>query len=157
VFATGAMYLYKTETNEIEEVGTITDGIIAASWSPNQEHFAVASGNGKLTILSPEFEATLESNIDDGDMTFADKTQVKDDTISEAQLSWREDSLTFVIIYSINGGRKCLTRDVQKNLLVMKGPARADYQVVFSVSEKPLPALELPVCMMPNGSLVTGF
>jgi hypothetical protein len=50
-----------------------------------------------------------------------------------------------------------LTRDVQKNLLVMKGPARADYQVVFSVSEKPLPALELPICMMPNGSLVTGF
>lgn len=50
-----------------------------------------------------------------------------------------------------------MTRDVQKNLLVMKGPARADYQVVFSVSEKPLPALELPICMMPNGSLVTGF
>lgn len=39
----------------------------------------------------------------------------------------------------------------------MKGPARADYQVVFSVSEKPNPALALPICMMPNGSLITGF
>lgn len=65
--------------------------------------------------------------------------------------------MTFVINYSINGGRKCLTRDVSKNLLVMKGPARADNTVVFSVSEKPLPALQKPICMMPNGSLVTGF
>lgn len=35
VFASGSMYLYKIDSNEIEEVGTITDGIIAASWSPN--------------------------------------------------------------------------------------------------------------------------
>ena len=72
-------------------------------------------------------------------------------------ISWREDSLSFVINYSINGGRKCLTRDVIKNLLVIKGPARADYQVVFSVSEKPIPSLELPISMMPSGSLVAGF
>lgn len=65
--------------------------------------------------------------------------------------------MTFVINYSINGGRKCLTRDIVKNLQVLKGPARADNVVVYSVSEKPLPALQLPVCMMPNGSLVTGF
>ena len=40
---------------------------------------------------------------------------------------------------------------------VTKGPARADYQVVFSVSERPVQSLQLPTCIMPNGSLVTGF
>ena len=155
VFGSGAMFLFKNETQSIEEVGTITDGILAASWSPNQEHFAVATAAGKLIIFSTEFEATLEANIDDGDMTFTDEK--KDETITEAQISWREDSITFAINYSINGGHKCLTRDVSKNLLVMKGPARADNTVVFSVSEKPVPALQLPICMMPNGSLVTGF
>jgi hypothetical protein len=54
-------------------VGTITDGIIAGSWSPNQEYFAVASGAGKLIIFTPEFEVSLEANIDDGDLTFHDK------------------------------------------------------------------------------------
>ena len=29
--------------------------------------------------------------------------------------------------------------------------------MVFSVSEKPVPALQLPLCLMPSGSLVTGF
>ena len=62
-----------------------------------------------------------------------------------------------VINYQINGGRKCLTRDVKKNLKVVKGPARADNQAVFSVSEAPVSTLELPVCFMPNGRYVTGF
>lgn len=89
----------------------------------------MASCAGKLIIFSPDFEVNLEANIDDGDMTFHDKKQgePRDESIAEAVISWREDSLTFVINYSINGGRKCLTRDVQKNLLVVKGPARADY------------------------------
>jgi hypothetical protein len=112
-----------------------------------------------LIIFSPDFEVSLEANIDDNDLTFHDKKagEPHNESIPEAVISWREDSLTFAINYTINGGRKCLTRDVQKNLLVVKGPARADYQVVFSVSEKPIPALELPISMMPNGSLVTGF
>jgi hypothetical protein len=71
-------------------------------------------------------------------------------------ISWRGDSAIFVINYSINGGRKCLTREANNNLKVSKGPARADYQVVHSVSERPIP-IELPMCFMPNGSLVAGF
>ena len=63
----------RVEGNEIEEVGTIMDGIIAASWSPNQEYFAIASGAGKLMIFTPEFEVSLEAKIDDGDLTFHDK------------------------------------------------------------------------------------
>lgn len=108
------MFLYKVESNEVEEVGTITDGIIAAAWSPNQEHFAVASGAGKLMVFNSEFEPSLEANIDDGDLTFHDKKagEARDEAINEAAISWREDSLTFAINYTVNGGRKCLTRDV---------------------------------------------
>ena len=137
------MFLYRVDGQEIEEVGTITDGIIAASWSPNQEYCAVASGKGKLMIFTPEFEVSLEANIDDGDLTFQGKEsgEVHDESIKDASISWREDSLTFVINYSINGGRKCLTRDVIKNLQVLKGPARADNVVVFSVSEQPVKGL----------------
>ena len=85
-FTTGSMFLFRVETSEIEEVGTITDGIIAASWSPNQEYFAVASGAGKLIIFTPEFEVSLESNIDDGDLTFHDKKfeDPKDESVADA-------------------------------------------------------------------------
>lgn len=40
---------------------------------------------------------------------------------------------------------------------MVKGPARADDQTVFSVAEKPIQFLEKPICFMPNGSLVAGF
>jgi len=46
-----------------------------------------------------------------------------------------------VVNYAIAGGHKCLTRDIQADLKVSKGPARADDKSVFSVSEKPLPNL----------------
>ena len=62
-----------------------------------------------------------------------------------------------MINYAINGGHKCLTRDVQNDLKVSKGPARADDKSVFSVSEKPLPHLQNPISFMPSGSLVAGF
>ena len=40
---------------------------------------------------------------------------------------------------------------------VMKGPARADDKAVFSVSEKPITALQKPISFMPSGSLVAGY
>jgi hypothetical protein len=39
----------------------------------------------------------------------------------------------------------------------MKGPARADDNTVFSVSEKPISYLEKPICFMANGSHIAGF
>ena len=89
-------------------------------------------------------------------MTFKKGDKI-DRTIDNAEISWQGDSSMFVINYRINGGRKCLTRDFKNNLRVVKGPARADNQAVFSVSEAPVSTLEQPVCFMPNGSYVTGF
>jgi hypothetical protein len=95
-------------------VGEITDGILAAAWSPNQEYLVVATRQNLLILFSPEFEICSESPIDDNDMTFHDiKAGEKPNLIvADAAISWRGDSTIFVVNYAINGGRKCLTRDV---------------------------------------------
>lgn len=154
-FASGSMFQVKDKT--WEEVGELGDGILTGCWAPNQEYFAVATGAGNLIVFTPEFDVLYEAKIDDDDLTFKADDQVKNCQIRDAQISWRGDSSIFVVNYSINGGRKCLTRDMQRGLQVAKGPARADNQVVFSVSEAPVETLELPISFMPNGSLVAGF
>ena len=147
--------MLQVKDQEVEEVGEIADGILAAAWAPNQEYLALATPSLML-LFTPEFDVLYEEPLDDGDLTFGpgdDKSQKAQD----ACISWRGDSQIFVCTYRINGGRKCLTRDMTQQMKVTKGPARADNQVVFSVAEKPLSQLELPTCIMPSGSLVTGF
>jgi len=90
-----------------------------------------------------------QADLDDGDGTSGGLA-------TSASISWRGDSSIFVVNIEIDGGFKCLTRDAQ-NLNVIKGPARADDQTVFSVAEKPIAHLTKPCCIMPNGSLVAGF
>lgn len=72
-------------------------------------------------------------------------------------MTWKGDSNLLQVNYLINGGFKCLTRDVQAGLDVMKGPARSDGNFVFSVSEAPLKDLNRPICFIPNGSLTAGY
>lgn len=78
-----------------------------------------------MLLFTPDFDVLYEQSLDDGDMTFS-ANDVTDQTIKDACISWRGDSQIFVCTYHINGGRKCLTRDLSKSMQVTKGPARSD-------------------------------
>ena len=91
------MYLVEISSSpEWKEVGEISDGVLAGSWAPNQEYFAVATKGGKLLVFTPEFDVLYEADIDDGDLTFKDGDDF-DPTVGDASISWRGDSTIFVI------------------------------------------------------------
>ena len=56
--------------SEVEEVGEIDGGVLAAAWAPNQEYLALATP-ALMLLFTPEFDVLYEEPLDDGDMTFA--------------------------------------------------------------------------------------
>lgn len=150
--------------DQIEEIACVPDRIITGSWSPNEEYFIVIEGEGKLVVYNTLFDIVSSVNLDDNDETFKEGQEItsENSSIQSAKITWKSDSRIFAVNYSINGGFKCLTRDINMNII--KGPARADKETidpkdrnVSSVSERPIKEMALPVSMMPNGSLIAGF
>jgi len=137
----------------VSNVGSIEGGILAASWSPNEERLVIASKNNVLLIFDPEFEPMNETFIDDGEGTGEPSTA----QIDSCTISWRGDAKFFSTSFSILGGRKSLTRDI--NLAVFKSAAKADAEggVVKSISEKPLNNVEKPLAWQTNGGIVASF
>ena len=97
-FNTGEIHFYEMESKEAKEAGVLSGNILAAKWSPNEEHYAVASENGTLYLFTPDFDILYECPIDDGDLTFKDgiMPENEDDMeVSQAHISWRGDSSIF--------------------------------------------------------------
>ena len=127
--------------------------IIAFELSPNQEYCIGVLSNFKLILLSYDtLSKTNECDLDDKDMSDITKDNC---LCSKAYISFKSSGDIFGISYTINEGVKCLVRNNQLNLI--KGPGRADDNIVFSVGEKPLKNLEPILSFMPSGSLIAFY
>ena len=127
--------------------------IIAFEISPNQEYIIAVLSNFKLLVLSYDNLSKInECDLDDKDMS--DIT--KDNSLcKKANISFKSSGDIFGVAYTINEGVKCLVRNNQLKLI--KGPGRADDNIVFSVGEKPLKNLEPILSFMPSGSLIAFY
>lgn len=130
----------KINSNEKYEITNLyseeNSKVLAVETSPNLENIILVLSNFKILLLNYEFEVVNGCDLDDGDLSNA---SADNNICEEASISWRGDSQYFCVLYSINGGKKCLVRDTKLN--VFKSPARADNKVVFSVAENPVKSI----------------
>ena len=127
--------------------------IITFEPNPNQNNIILILSN--FTLLNLNYDSLEIINkciLDDKDLS----DYSKDLECSEAQISFRNNGETFTSIFKINDGYKNLVRD-SNSLKIIKGPARADNKIVFSVAEAPLNYLSCNVAFMPNGSLIAFY
>ena len=126
--------------------------LIAMEASPNQEHIVCVLSNYTLLLLSYDTLTIInQCAIDDGDLSKVEEGK----QCEHAAISFKQSGDLFCVGYAINGGYKCLVRDMKLN--IMKGPARADNKIVFSVAEAPLDYMANFASFQPNGSLIAFF
>ena len=131
----------------------INNAIIAIEISPNQEYIIAVLSNFKIIVLSYDtLNKINECDLDDGDLSDISKDNY---ICKKANISFKSTGDLFGIAYTINDGVKCMVRD--SLLKLIKGPGRADDNIVFSVGEKPLKKLEPILSFMPSGSLIAFF
>ena len=152
---TGELIIINTNENTSQIKKIIEDPnikIISMETSPNQEIIVIILSNFKLITLSYDtFSKLNECDLDDGDLSDISKEK----ECEEAEISFKSNGDLFGVIYKINNGYKCLVRDNKLNII--KGPARADNKIVFSVAEKPIEYLGNKISFMPSGSLIAFF
>ena len=155
ILKTGEIFSIPTKEGKSKLIQNIFDKdnkneIIAFAISPNQEYIIAVLSNFKLLVLSYDNLSKInECDLDDNDMS--DIT--KDNSLcKQACISFKSSGDIFGVAYTINEGVKCLVRNNQLKLI--KGPGRADDNIVFSVGEKPLKNLEPILSFMPSGSLI---
>ena len=131
----------------------INNEIIAIEISSNQEYIVAVLSNFKINVLSYDtLNKINECDLDDGDLSDISKDN---NICKNAYISFKSSGDLFGIAYTINEGVKCMVRDSQLKLI--KGPGRADDNIVFSVAEKPLKKLQPILSFMPSGSLIAFF
>lgn len=128
--------------NEIDEQSTI----VCAKLSPNLEHIILIYDNYTILHLNYDFEIINQCELDDGEGT----SDIVKDKLKEADLSFKGDSEYFVVHYKIGNGSKCLVRDLKLNII--KGPAKADNKVIYSVAEGVISNYQIPIAWQPFGS-----
>lgn len=153
-FENGAIISIREKTANVQLLTkNKTVQLIAMESSPNQEYIIAVMSNYELFFLNyANFEVISTCQLDDNDLS--DIT--KDNSLcAGASISWKGSSDLFAVLYQINGGHKCLVRDLK--LSVVKGPARADNKIVYSVAEAPLDYMSNVFSFQPNGSLIAFF
>lgn len=139
--------------NFTEDINQSQKNILTAEVSPNLEYILLVASNFKIQLINYEFEPILTwKDLDDLD---GSNPELDSFLCQSASVSWRGDSAFFCVLYSINGGRKCLVRDTKFNII--KGPARADNKVVFSTAEGVNKNLGNLISWQPSGSLIAYF
>lgn len=104
--------------------------------------------NGTIIQINSEFDIVKEIELDDGGLKALGVG---------CSISWKADGKFVCINYEVEGGRKCLVRDVQ--LSVFKSPAASDTDdkgLVQSVSEKAVARMSKLVAWMPSGAIIAG-
>ena len=91
------------ESEEIEPVGEFEGGILACSWTNDQEILLIVTSTGSLVLLNNSFELLNESQLEDVDFS------------EPVSISWRSDGEYVAINYKSSQKRciKIFTKDLQ--------------------------------------------
>lgn len=96
--ASGALLLVHSNTQAVDEVGCVENGIIDLKWSPDGDILALITGNGNLLIMSQEWEALAEIALSNDAQGYIDV---------HARISWRGDGKFLATSYKTCTGPRC--------------------------------------------------
>ena len=83
-------FLAVNTQSQVEPVGDIEGGILACSWSNDQEMLLIVTRSGSLVLLNNSFEVLNEGHLEDVDPA------ARPDAV---HISWRSDSEYFCVSY----------------------------------------------------------